>query len=121
MAGGSRGAQPLDASAWLGVGIVGILVFFLGIWKPALAKFPYSGALQIVVAIAGGAIAYIGFSGWWDAREYEKLHPRSPPLRGRAREIATIAPSFEVYNPRGTKRPPPRPPTEARPDDDDPS
>lgn len=104
MGGEARAADSLDASVWLGVGVVGVLVFFLGIWKPALAKLPYSGDLQVVVAIAGGAIAYVGFSNWWDARAYEKLHPRRPPLRGRAREVA-IAPSFEVYDPRSPTAP----------------
>ncbi|MCI4332012.1 MAG: hypothetical protein L3K19_09255 [Thermoplasmata archaeon] len=119
MSGGGRAADQLDASVWLGVGVVGVLVFFLGIWKPALAKFPYSGDLQVVVAIAGGAIAYLGFSRWWDEREYEKLHPRTRPLRGHAREIA-IAPSFEVYDARRPGAPPAGSSAPARTDDDSP-
>ena len=99
MAGKPRADDPLDASVWLGVGMVGIFVFVAGIWKPATAHLPYSAALQVVLAIAGGATAYLGLSRWWDARDYEKAHPKVRPLRGRAREVA-IAPSFEVYDPR---------------------
>ncbi|HXQ48432.1 MAG TPA: hypothetical protein VN842_01445 [Thermoplasmata archaeon] len=92
-------AQYLDASAWLGVGALGVLLFLLGIYQPALASLPYSAYLRVVVAVAGGAVAVMGFSFWYDRREYERRHPVRPPVGPRAREIE-IAPSLEVYDPK---------------------
>ncbi|MCI4335905.1 MAG: alkaline shock response membrane anchor protein AmaP [Thermoplasmata archaeon] len=97
--------RRLDATAWLGVGIVGALIFVLGVYQPALYRLPYAQYLQVVVAIFGGALAVLGLSFWWDQREDERQHPRVAPLKGRAREIA-IAPSFEVYKPGPINRPP---------------
>jgi len=89
----------LDAGTWLAVGIVGIALFILGIYTPGLGRFPYSTVLEYAVAIAGGAVAVLGFSNWWDQRDAAS-HGRGPsrPLTGRAREMA-IAPSLEVYRP----------------------
>ena len=92
-------AEYLDASAWLGVGVVGILLFALGVYQPALASVAYSDYLRIAVAVGGGAVAVLGFSFWYDRREYERRHPRRPAVRPRAREIE-IAPSLEVYDPK---------------------
>jgi hypothetical protein len=108
--------RSLPASSWLGVAIIGVAVFVVGVYTPALARFAYSGALQIGLAAVGGAIAVVGLSFWWDARADERAHPPQRPLRGHAREVA-IAPSFEVYRPGPSARPPARP---AEPPDDEP-
>ncbi len=92
-------AQYLDASAWLGVGALGVLLFLLGVYQPALASLPYASYLQVGVAIGGGAVAVMGFSFWYDRREYERRHPKRPQVKPRAREIE-IAPSLEVYDPK---------------------
>ena len=97
--------RSLSASSWLGVGVVGIVVFVLGIYTPALARFAYSADLQIGIAVAGGAVAVLGFSFWWDQRAEETAHPVRRPLTGRAREMS-IAPSLEVYRPEPVERPP---------------
>jgi hypothetical protein len=91
-------SQYLDASAWIGVGVLGILLFGVGIYTPALGSLPGAVYLQAVVAIAGGAVAVLGFTCYYDRREYERRHPKRRPLKGRALEIA-IAPSLEVYRP----------------------
>ncbi|MCI4354168.1 MAG: hypothetical protein L3K06_02240 [Thermoplasmata archaeon] len=92
-------AEYLDASAWLGVGVLGVLLFLLGVYQPALASLPGAGYVRVAVAIGGGAVAVLGFSFWYDRREYERRHPRRPAVNARAREIE-IAPSLEVYDPR---------------------
>lgn len=96
----------LDASAWLGVGIIGGLVFLVGVYQPAWRHVPYAQYLEVAVAIAGGATATMGLSFWWDRREEERAHPRPPPLPARAREVAAIGPSLEIYRPGPVERPP---------------
>lgn len=95
-------ARRFDSTVWLGVGVLGILVFFVGAYTPALASLPDAVYLSFGVAFVGGAIALLGFSCYYDQRGYEKHHPRRRALSPRAREIS-IAPSLEVYHP-GTER-----------------
>jgi hypothetical protein len=92
-------ARYLDASAWLGIGVLGILLFLLGIYQPALASVPYAGYVRIAVAVVGGAVAVLGLSFWYDRREHERRHPRRPAPGARTRQIE-IAPSLEVYDPK---------------------
>jgi len=106
--------RRFDSTTWLGVGIIGIALFLLGIYVPALARFPYHLALEVTLAVGGGIVSMVGFSFWWDQREDERLHPRVRALSGHARELA-IAPSFEVYHP-----PPPAVRPQSPPPDDDP-
>ena len=108
--------RSLPASSWLGVGVVGVVVFILGIYTPALAHFAYAGYLEIAVAVLGGAITVVGLTFWWDERSEEIAHPPRRPLQGRARELA-IAPSLEVYRPDTVGRRPV--PGESGPDEDD--
>ncbi len=96
--------RSLPSSSWLGVGLLGIIVFVLGVYTPALARFAYAGLLQIALAVAGGAITVLGLSFWWDQRSEERERPVRPPLKGRARELS-IAPSLEVYRPGPVERP----------------
>jgi hypothetical protein len=98
-------ARYLDASAWAGIGLIGVLLFVLGIYQPALSGLPYAAYLRIVVAIAGGAVAVMGLSFWYDRREYERRHPRRPAPGPRVRQIE-IAPSLEVYDPKAALEPP---------------
>jgi len=91
-------SKYLDSSAWVGVGVLGILLFVVGVYTPALGFLPAAAYAQAGVAIAGGAIAVLGFTCYYDRREYEQRHPKRRPLKGRALELA-IAPSLEVYRP----------------------
>lgn len=102
-------ARRFDSTVWLGVGVLGLLVFLVGAYTPALSGLPGSVYLSYGFAFLGGAIALLGFSCYLEQRTYEKLHPRRRrPLEGRSRQMA-IAPSFEVYDPRNdpSRRPPP--------------
>jgi hypothetical protein len=92
-------AQYLDASAWFVVGVLGVLLFLLGVYQPALGSVPEAAYVRIVVAIAGGALAVMGFSFGYDRRAYERRHPRRPAPGPRVRQIE-IAPSLEVYDPK---------------------
>ncbi|MFI5418441.1 MAG: hypothetical protein ACHQ2Y_06055 [Candidatus Lutacidiplasmatales archaeon] len=95
-----------EATTWLGVGAFGVLLAAIGIYIPALSSVPFPAELRIVLAVGGGAIAVYGFSTYWDARIYEAKHPIFRPLKGRAKDL-TIAPSFEVYDPKLARAPPP--------------
>ena len=73
-------ARYLDASAWAGIGLIGVLLFVLGIYQPALSGLPYAAYLRIVVAIAGGAVAVMGLSFWYrPARVPSDGTPAAPP------------------------------------------
>ena len=105
-----------DSTVWLAVGVVGAALFLLGIYTPALARFPDSLLLEVVFALAGGAVAVLGFSFFYDQREAERSgHGIARPLAGHARELS-IAPSFEVYRPETVRRLPV--PGEAADEDD---
>ncbi|MCI4346786.1 MAG: DUF2254 domain-containing protein, partial [Thermoplasmata archaeon] len=88
----------LDPGAWFGIGVLGALLFLIGIYIPALANFPDSAALRLLFAIAGGALGMLGFSFWWEGRA-------EPPRRRGPRTVAggppnhPFGPSFEVYRP----------------------
>ncbi len=100
--------RSLSSSSWLGVAVVGIAVFLLGIYTPALAGIPYAFEVEIALAITGGAVTVLGLSFWWDQREEERRAPPARrPLTGRARELS-IAPSLAVYRPDTVHRPPAR-------------
>jgi len=99
-------ARYLDSSAWFVVGVLGVLLFLLGIYQPALASLPDATYLRIAVAVVGGAVAVLGLSFGYDRREYERRHPRRPSPGARVRQIE-IAPSLEIYSPRRDPTPPP--------------
>ncbi|MCI4363966.1 MAG: hypothetical protein L3K13_06680 [Thermoplasmata archaeon] len=95
--------RVLDPGAWFGLGVLGALLFLIGIYIPALASFPDSAVLRLLFAIAGGALGMLGFSFWWEGH----AEPPRPRRRGRASPADQplshpFGPSFEVY------RPPPR-------------
>ncbi len=92
-------SRRFDSTVWLAIAVLGLLVFLVGAYEPALSGLPGAGYLSLGIAFAGGAVALLGFSAFYDQRRYERDHPRRRPLGRRAREIA-IAPSLEVYDPR---------------------
>lgn len=99
----------LPYTTWFGVGLFGALGFAVGLWQPAWRHVPGMPYVEWLVAAGAGAVAYLGLSFGYDAREEERRDPRKRPLTGRAREIS-IAPSLEVYRP-----PPVSPPHESAP------
>jgi hypothetical protein len=104
----SLGAR-LDATVWTGVGVLGVLVFLVGIYEPALAGLPYASILGIVVAVAGAVVAVLGFSLAAQQREAQRrgLARRAPP---RVASQQQIVPSLEVYDPRIAVETPTEPP-----------
>jgi hypothetical protein len=100
-----------DATVWTGVGILGILLFVVGIYQPALAGLPDANALGILVAVGGAAIAVFGFTLAQDRRALDRKRPRR---LGQAEPAdRSIAPSLEVYDPRFATEAEPEP---SRPD-----
>lgn len=98
----------LDSSTWYGVGILGLLAFVIGIYRPALGHYPYGTYLQLVVAIGGAMAAVLGFSSGLDAKAYERAHPKAKALPGRGEDLA-LGPTFEVYRPPKALEAPERP------------
>ncbi len=106
-------SSRLDATVWAGIGSVGILLFLLGIYRPALAGVPYSAELEIALAVAGACIAVAGFSFALDQRKAEQTRPRRI-RRAHAELTEEFGPTFEVYDPQ-TAEISPTPPEPARP------
>ena len=89
----------LDASVWFGVGVVGVVLFVIGVYIPALAGLPAAVWLRYVFAIAGGMLAMLGFSFWWEGRQ-EPPRASARTRKGAAAPPAhPFGPSFEVYQP----------------------
>ncbi len=86
---------------FLALGVVGLLGFLV-----ALGRLVYLDRDLGVAACAGcGALLMYGFSEAYELRKAQQRRgPRPPRLTGRARELG-IAPSFEVYDPRGRSDP----------------
>ena len=105
---------PVEPNVFFALGVVGAVVFLVGVFRPVLGRLPYGGYLSIAVAAAGGALAVFGFSRWYEAR-----HPSgpSPEVLAADRDGIRRASSFEIYDPRengkGSSKPsrsPDRPP-----------
>jgi hypothetical protein len=89
----------LDATTWAGVGIVGLVVFVIGIYQPIWAHVRYGQLLQIAVAVVGGIVVALGFGYAYDAREAAAHPPKRPPPAEPDVGSIQRAPSFEVYRP----------------------
>ncbi|MCI4352423.1 MAG: hypothetical protein L3K14_03440 [Thermoplasmata archaeon] len=92
----TRATTPSDPDLWFAIGIVGVVLFLVGVYQPALAHVPYPGAVQTVVAAAGAATAVLGFTFSYRARA---ARPRPAPTRA-ADQVLRLGPSVEVYDPR---------------------
>ncbi|MCI4318509.1 MAG: hypothetical protein L3J87_04810 [Thermoplasmata archaeon] len=105
--------RPVEPNVFFALGVVGAVVFLVGIFRPVLGRLPYGGYLSIAVAAGGGALAVFGFSRWYDAR-----HPQGPSPEALAAERDGVrqASSFEIYDPRSEdERSPPSPRESPRP------
>jgi hypothetical protein len=89
----------LDATTWAGVGIIGLVVFVIGIYQPIWAHVRYGPYLQIAVAVVGGIVVALGFGFAYDARELAAHPPKRPPPEEPDVGSIQRAPSFEVYRP----------------------
>lgn len=109
----TKGKPAVEPNVYFALGVVGAVVFLVGVFRPVLGRLPYGGYLGIAVAAAGGGLAVFGFSRWYDAR-----HPSGPSPEALAadRDGLRRASSFEIYDPRegderssppGGERPPP--------------
>jgi hypothetical protein len=108
----TRLRDRLDASTWTGVGLLGLLVFLIGVafpYLPGTHSIPGHAWLPIVIAVGGGIVLALGFGFAYDLRE-EAEHPkrRAPPEEGGGTGSVAAVPSFEIYRPGdddGPKRP----------------
>lgn len=89
----------LDGTTWAGVGIVGLLVFVVGVYQPIWAHVHFGSVLAIAVAVVGGIVAAIGLGFAYDARQAETHPVRRPPPSAETAGSITSAPSFEIYRP----------------------
>src|SRR5580700_5689511 len=95
----------IDASTWAGLGVLGLVVFVLGVAIPSLPAadhLPERAIVAVVVAIAGGCVAALGFGWSYDYRPAPPA-PRSPTPTARP-----TAPSVRCRASRSTTRTPPR-------------
>jgi len=102
----------LDASTWTGLGLLGLLVFLIGVgfpYLPGTHSIPGHACIPIVVAIGGGILAALGLGFAYDLRDAQ-LHPRAkaPPEEGGGGPLAAT-PSFEIYRPGDDDAAPERP------------
>ena len=101
----------LDPSTWLGIGVLGLLLFAVGVAIPGLsatAHLAYRSYVSVVVAIVGGAVAALGLGYWYDARHGIDHRPRPPPRQdpeGPADRSVRTVPSFEIYDPNAPDAP----------------
>ena len=96
-------ASRLDASTWAGIGLLGLIVFAIGVgipYLPAAKHLPYRPILAIGVAVLGGVIAALGLGYAYDAACREepprRVRLRRPPPGGPTAESSSVraAPSF---------------------------
>jgi len=80
---------PNRSTAYLAVGIVGMLVFLVGVWEPAWTGVPGGVEFGFGFAILGGVLVVAGFTSFWRNRNDR----RRPPLD-------ELFPGVEVYDPR---------------------
>jgi hypothetical protein len=92
----------LDASTWAGIGLLGLLVFVIGVVLPDLSvgkSLPDHAWLPIAVAVGGGVVAALGLGFAYDLREASR-GPKPPPAREVPPDGSVAAtPSFEIYRP----------------------
>ncbi len=89
---GSRRPAPagrrIAPSTWFAVAVIGILVFVVGIWKPAWAGVANGVYVSYLFAILGGILFIVGLSFGYDAL----------PAKRRRSSIEGL-PGVEVFQP----------------------
>jgi hypothetical protein len=92
-------SSRLDSTVWVGVGAVGVLLFLVGVYRPALSGVPDADVLGILVAVAGACLGVVGFSFALDQRRADQDRPRRR-RRPHAELTDEFGPTFQVYDPR---------------------
>ncbi|MCI4372598.1 MAG: hypothetical protein L3K02_03010 [Thermoplasmata archaeon] len=91
-------------STWVGVAVLGVALFLLGIWTPAWHHVSGGSTLELIVAAAGGGLFLVGATYAW--RAYEKTQSAGP----------TLMPGVELFTPPTLGRvTPPEPPSDEEP------
>ena len=83
-----RGEPRTAASTWFAVAVIGVLVFVVGVWKPAWSGVANGVAISYVFAILGGILCVVGLTYGYDAL----------PPRARRSNIEGL-PGVEVFRP----------------------
>jgi hypothetical protein len=96
-------ATRLDPTTWAGIGLLGLLLFGIGVglpYIPSLQHVPSRPLVAILLAVLGGVIAAIGLGYAYDLRPGGPGRPQPPP-GGLPPERASVrsVPSFEIYDP----------------------
>ena len=99
-----------DSTVWTGIGVLGVLVFLVGIYEPALSGLPYAAVVEVAVAIVGAVVAVLGFTLAARRRDAERK-TGGRAARPRLPADQQIAPSLEVYDPRVAVETPSEPPS----------
>lgn len=74
-AGSTSVPAGVSSSTWLVVGILGILLFGVGIWQPAWAGIRGGPYLEVAMAAAGGCLLVVGFTYYSRSRpSYRRVH-----------------------------------------------
>lgn len=88
--------ERLGVSGWVGVAVLAVVAFVAA----AFELVRLSPFLGIAAAALCGALAYFAIdSAYWLRQAELRRGPGRPPPGGRAHEVS-LAPSFEVYDPR---------------------
>jgi hypothetical protein len=100
--------SALSSSSWAGVGAVGIVLFAIGIYVPALRGVPDADVLRVLLAVAGGGLAAWGLPRAWETRRAER-HARERGARPQRPRGLDFSSSLEIYDPGapGDRTPPP--------------
>ncbi len=62
-------------NTWLVVGILGVLLFGVGVWQPAWAGIPAGPYLEVAMAAVGGTLLVVGFTYYSRSRpSYRRVH-----------------------------------------------
>ena len=103
----------LSASTYAAIGIVGLLLFAIALYRAALPGVPAAGLFRLGLAVAGGGLAMLGLGRWNVLRRYpgggrnrpKPKPPEAPPIyqsyRPPPRDEETprrrVAPPFDPY------------------------
>ncbi len=83
------------ASMWLGVGVTGVLVFALGIFRPAWSGVIGAPWIEVTLAVVGGILATVGWTRYGRSRTH--------PSRATDRPVLSM-PGVEVFRPGDQER-----------------